>query len=78
MRAHARDGVDTTTTTSFWKTMVSIQLQKNLNTFKIREKMTDNIEEKEDVSSALVEEMIWKWIDLQNFAEKYHPDTDYK
>ena len=32
-------------------------------------------EDKEDVSSALNEEMISKWIDMQSFAEKYHPDT---
>ena len=32
-------------------------------------------ENEEDVSSALIIEFIFKWIDLQNFAEKYHPDT---
>jgi len=41
--------------------------------------MTDEIEEKEEdkenASSALMKEMISKWIDLQNFVEKYHPDT---
>ena len=39
-------------------------------------KLIDNIEEKEedreDVSIAPIKEMISIWIDLQNFAERYH------
>ena len=38
-------------------------------------KLADKIEEKEDVSHAPFQEIISKWIDLQNLAEKYHPDT---
>ena len=42
--------------------------------------MTDKIEEKdedkENASSALMKEIISKWIDLQNFVEKYrHSDN---
>ena len=37
--------------------------------------MDDKIEEKEDVSSVLIKDIILKWIDLQNLAKKYHPDT---
>ena len=33
------------------------------------------LDDKDEVSSALIKEMIWKWIDQQNIAEKYHPDT---
>ena len=44
-----------------------------------KKKLADKIHEKEDdiedVSSALIKEMISKWIDQKNFTEKYHPDT---
>ena len=39
------------------------------------DKIDEKEEDKEDVSGALIKEMISKRIDLQNFAEKYHPDT---
>ena len=32
-------------------------------------------EDKDDVSSAVIKEMISKWIDLQNVVEKHRPDT---
>ena len=48
----------------------------SLNTFKMNmKKIEENEEDTEDVSSALIQEMISKRIDLQNFAGKYHPDN---
>ena len=41
--------------------------------------MADKIEENKRIKkmspSALIKEIILKWIDQQNFPEKYHPDT---
>ena len=38
-----------------------------------RKKISDKMEDK-DVSVALINEIISKWIYLQKIAEKYHPD----
>ena len=40
-----------------------------------RKKIEEKEEGKEDVSSVPIKEIISKLIDLQNIADKYHPDT---
>ena len=42
---------------------------------KLANKIDEKDEDNEDVSSALIKEIILKWIDLLSFAEKYRPDT---
>ena len=49
-----------------------------MNRKKLPDKIEEKVEDKEDVSSALIIEMILIWVDLQNFAKKYHPYTVIK